>query len=139
MAHPLYPRMNQPAPPPVDRPTLLVVDDDPAVIDALGARLGREFRVVGVNDPHQAVDAARRERPDVILCDINMPGMQGDEVAFELSQDEHAATIPLIYLTSLVGKRETMQLDGQFGGHLAVSKSANTYELMAAIRGAMGS
>ena len=131
--------MNPSAPPPVDKPTLLVVDDDPAVIAALEARLGREFRVVGENDPHQAVEAARRERPDVILCDINMPGMQGDEVAFELSQDEATARVPLVYLTSLVGKRETLHLDGQFGGHLAVSKSANTYELMAVIRGVLGS
>jgi CheY-like chemotaxis protein len=131
--------MNPPEPPPVDKPTLLVVDDDPAVVAALEARLGREFRVIGENDPHQAVEAARRARPDVILCDINMPGMQGDEVAFALSENEETANVPFIYLTSLVGKRETLQLDGQFGGHLAVSKSANTYELMAAIRGVLGS
>ena len=131
--------MNPPAPPPADKPTLLVIDDDPAVTDALAMRLGREFRVVGLNDPHQAVEAARRERPDVILCDINMPGMQGDEVAFELSQDDVTAGVPFIYLTSLVGKRETLHLDGQFGGHLAVSKGANTYELMAVIRGVLGS
>jgi putative two-component system response regulator len=120
------------------KPAILVVDDDPIVTAALKARLGRDFRVIGVNDPHEAVATARREQPDVILCDIKMPGMQGDEVAFELSQDEETAEIPLIYLTSLVDPRETTELDGPFGGHIAISKSASTDELLDVIHDAIG-
>jgi CheY-like chemotaxis protein len=127
-----------PTDPARSKPVLLVVDDDPSVVEALGARLGRDYRVVGEHDPRLAVEAARRERPDVIFCDINMPGMKGDEVAFALSEDELTSETPLIYLTSLVGRNDTMQLDGQFGGHLAISKSASTADLVAAIREAIG-
>ena len=119
------------------KPAVLVIDDDPAAVAALAARLGRDFRVVGLSDPREAVATARRERPDVILCDIRMPGMQGDEVAYALSEDGATGAIPLIYLSALVTGDPT-ELDGQFGGHLAVSKSASTRELMDVIREAIG-
>jgi CheY-like chemotaxis protein len=69
------------------------------------------------------------DHPDVILCDINMPGMQGDEVAFALSQDPRTARVPLIYLTALVGPDEAPDLEGVFGDFLTISKSASTEEL----------
>lgn len=117
---------------------LLVIDDDPTVPVALEARLGRDFRIAHEQDPHRAVEAAKREKPDLILCDINMPGMQGDEVAFELSQDAATADIPLVYLTSLVARRASTVLEGQFGDHVAVSKGATTQELLAVIHAALG-
>ena len=84
------------------KPCVLVIDDDEAVARAIAARLGRDFRVVASSDPVRAVTLAREEGPGVILCDINMPRMQGDEVAFALSQDPRTAQIPFIYLTALV-------------------------------------
>ena len=121
------------------KPCILVVDDDRSVVDALAVRLGRDFRVVGTSAPQQAVEAARRERPDLILCDINMPGMQGDEVAFALSQDPATMGIPLAYLTSLVEPEdEEAELDGLFGDHPAISKEATTAELRARVAEVLG-
>jgi CheY-like chemotaxis protein len=74
----------------------------------------------------------------VILCDIHMPGLQGDEVAFALSQDPRTARIPLIYLTALVTPEEVADLDGVFGDHATVSKSATTQELRDLVSGALG-
>jgi CheY-like chemotaxis protein len=111
------------------KPCVLVIDDDDAVAKAIAARLGADFRVVGLTEPERAVACAREERPGVILCDIDMPGMQGDEVAFALSQDAQAAGIPFIYLTSLVGPDDAPELEGVFGEHPTVSKSASTEEL----------
>jgi len=120
------------------KPCVLVVDDDEAVALAISARLGHDFRVVGISDPATAVERAREERPGVILCDINMPGMPGDDVAFALSQDPATAHIPLVYLTALVGPEEQPDLEGVFGEHLAVSKSATTEQLHGIITGALG-
>jgi CheY-like chemotaxis protein len=120
------------------KPCVLVIDDDEAVCWAIAGRLGRDFRVVGLSDPAQAVAVAQRERPGVILCDINMPRMQGDEVAFALSQEASTARIPLAYLTALVSPQEAPELDGVFGDHLAVSKSASTDELRAVIAYLLG-
>jgi CheY-like chemotaxis protein len=120
------------------KPCVLVVDDDEAVAWAIAARLGADFRVVGLVDPTLAVQRAREERPGVILCDIDMPGLQGDEVAYALSQDPATAEIPLVYLSSLVDSEEVPELEGVFGDHLAVSKGASTEELREVIETALG-
>lgn len=120
------------------KPCVLVVDDDEAVAWAIAGRLGPNFRVVGLTDPASAVERARDERPGVILCDINMPGMPGDDVAFALSQDPATAHIPLIYLTALVGPEEAPDLEGVFGDHPTVSKSASTEQLRGVVAGALG-
>jgi putative two-component system response regulator len=120
------------------KPCVLVVDDDEAVAWAIAGRLGKDFRVVGVSDPAQAVERAREESPGVILCDINMPGMQGDEVAFALSQDPRTAAVPLVYLTALVGAEEAPDLEGVFGEYPTISKSASTEDLRDVITAALG-
>ncbi len=120
------------------KPCVLVIDDDEAVAWAIAGRLGPDFRVVGLSDPAQAVTTARAERPGVILCDINMPGLQGDEVAFALSQDARTAAVPLIYLTALVSPEEAPDLEGVFGEYPTLSKSASTAELREAITMALG-
>jgi CheY-like chemotaxis protein len=120
------------------KPCVLVIDDDEAVAWAIAGRLGQDFRVVGLSAPAAAVARAREEQPDVILCDINMPGMPGDDVAFALSQDPATADIPLIYLTALVEPEEASELEGVFGDHPTVSKSATTAELRGIIARALG-
>ena len=120
------------------KPCVLVIDDDEAVGWAIASRLGQDFRVVAVCDPAQAVQVTRAENPGVILCDIDMPGMQGDEVAFALSQDPRTARIPLVYLTALVGPDEPPDLEGVFGDHPTVSKGASTGELRDIIAAALG-
>ena len=131
--------MNHPLPDPEKaKPCVLVIDDDEAVVWAIAGRLGKDFRVAGTSDPAQAVQMARAERPGVILCDINMPHMKGDEVAYALSQDPGTAAIPLIYLTALVTPEEAGELDAVFGDYPAVSKSASTEELRGIISWALG-
>lgn len=120
------------------KPCVLVIDDDEAVAWAIAGRLGRDFRVVGVSDPARAVERAQQEGPGLILCDINMPGMQGDEVAFALSQDPRTATVPLIYLTALLAPGEETDLEGVFGDHPTISKSATTEELRDLVTLALG-
>ena len=120
------------------KPCVLVIDDDDAIAMAIAARLGRDFHVVGETDPAKAVDAALRENPGVILCDINMPRIRGDEVAFNLSEHAGTADIPLVYLTSLVAPDEEAELDGLFGDHLAISKGASSSELRAVVEQALG-
>lgn len=120
------------------KPCVLVIDDDDAVALAISARLGPDFHVVGETDPALAVQAALRENPGVILCDIHMPGMHGDEVAFALSEDAGTADIPLVYLTSLVAPHEEAELDGLFGDHLAISKGATSDELREVVEHALG-
>ena len=120
------------------KPCILVIDDDEAIAWAIAGRLGKDFRVVGLSDPVRAVERVRDEKPGLILCDIDMPGMQGDEVAFAPSQDARTAAVPLIYLTALLGPGEESGLEGVFGDHPTVSKSATTEELRDLVALALG-
>jgi CheY-like chemotaxis protein len=112
---------------------ILLIDDDDAVVAHLVIKLSKLYEVVSTVDPRQAVALARRELPDVILCDIDMPGMGGGDVAAALAGDSATARIPLIYLTALVSPEEARDLQGQVGGRPGVSKRAPLAELVAAI------
>ncbi|MEO7392605.1 MAG: response regulator [Ramlibacter sp.] len=112
---------------------LLLIDDDAAVISYLVTKLSKFYEVVSTTNPGEAVAMARTELPDVILCDIDMPGMSGGDVAAALSDDSATVRIPLIYLTALVSPEEARELGGQVGGRPGVSKRAPLSELVSKI------
>jgi CheY-like chemotaxis protein len=66
------------------------------------------YRVVQATTAEQALDIARRERPDVILMDIGLPGMDGLSAISALRRDSRIASIPVIALTAqaMSGDRE---------------------------------
>ena len=86
---------------------ILVVDDDPAVREILTLNLkGKGHEVTAVSDGAQGVEAARRERPDVVFLDCEMPTLAG-EGAFEKFRAHPAmAEIPVIFLSSLPLSRQ---------------------------------
>src|ERR1700704_2427459 len=68
--------------------SILVVDDDPEIVTMLTTRLGhRGYKVSSAGDGHRALELARREKPDLVLLDVMMPGKSGWEVARALKQD----------------------------------------------------
>ncbi|WP_275700289.1 response regulator [Ramlibacter paludis] len=115
------------------RKRILLVDDDQAVLVYLGAKLARHYDIVSTLDPYQAITLARSDRPDLILCDLDMPGMSGGDVASALHADPDTARIPLMYLTSLVSPDGVRDLQGQVRGRPGASKRAPLSELVARI------
>ncbi len=81
--------------------TVLVVDDERDIVELVRYNLTQAgFRVVSAADGRQALELARRERPDLILLDLMLPVLPGTEVARTLRQDEKTRTIPIIMLTA---------------------------------------
>ena len=117
----------------MNRKRVLLIDDDPTIVSYLTIKLGKLYEVVSTADSRQAVALARAHLPDVILCDIDMPGLSGGDVAAALAQDSALARIPFLYLTDLVSPDEARQLQGQVGGRPGVSKRAPMAELVARI------
>jgi DNA-binding response OmpR family regulator len=78
--------------------TVLGVDDEEAIAEAVRARLASEgFRVVVAADGPQAIERHRAERPDLVVLDLMLPGMDGLEVCREIQRDEW---VPVLMLTA---------------------------------------
>lgn len=82
---------------------VLIAEDEPIVrMDLRELLEGQGYQVIGeASDGQSAIDIARREKPDVIIMDIRMPGMDGIEAAKILTEEEIA---PLIFLTAYSDK-----------------------------------
>jgi len=82
--------------------TVLVVDDDPEILAMLSARLeGRGYRVLTAADGREALEVARRARPDLLILDVMMPAKNGWEVARALRQDPVTEGIKIVMLTAI--------------------------------------
>lgn len=85
-----------------DTATLLVVDDNPVNVALLVDLLQADYRVLAANSGRRALVLARSEpRPDLILLDVMMPGMDGYAVLAALRQDARLSAIPVIFVTAM--------------------------------------
>src|SRR5258706_12954853 len=82
--------------------TLLVVEDDADIRDALDGLLSTEgFRIAGCSNGREALDWLRTSpKPDLILLDLMMPVMDGWQFRVEQKQDPALATIPILALSA---------------------------------------
>jgi type IV pilus assembly protein PilB len=80
---------------------VLVTDDEPITRMLVKLLLEREqFEVLEATNGKQAVEIAVRERPDLVLCDLNMPEMDGFEAIGRIRKDFSLSTLPIIVLTA---------------------------------------
>jgi len=93
---------------------LLVVDDEPDAMIILAKTLkARGYEVLIASNGFDAIAMAKTQKPDLILLDILMPGIDGTEVAAELQEEKTTKDIPIIFLTCLVTKK-TEQIGAQY-------------------------
>ena len=81
---------------------ILCIEDDPDMIDYIKLILGKAgYEVIGANGGVEGLEAMRRERPDLVLLDLMMPGMDGAEVLLRKKEDAAICDLPVIALTAL--------------------------------------
>ncbi len=97
----------------MERKRILIIDDEPDFVKILKARLQVEgYEVLTAGDGVRGIQVARRERPDLVILDIMMPGMDGHSVCETLKKSSLTEDIPVIYLTARTGpKDETVALE----------------------------
>ena len=78
--------------------TILVADDIPMFRELAALFLTRSARVVTAEDGKQALDLARKLAPDLIIADLHMPGMNGDELCSAVKADPELAKTPVIVM-----------------------------------------
>jgi putative two-component system response regulator len=92
------------------RGTVLAVDDDPGALSALADALGTlGFEVVQAADGATALDLARQHLPDVVLLDVQMPGMDGFEVCRQLKAQPDLLLVPVVFLTGHGSRRARLE------------------------------
>jgi len=119
---------------------ILVVDDQISVTRLLKLTLeetGR-FDVITENDALRAIDTAREFKPDVILLDIIMPGIDGHEIAEKIKNDSDFRCTKIIFLSSLLTKRETGTTGKVIGGNMCLAKSVKADNVIACIDKSIG-
>jgi CheY-like chemotaxis protein len=101
-----------------DTKKILIIDDVEENADIVRMKLKHEgFETLVAADGETGIDLARREKPDLILCDIMLPKMDGWEVLKALRRDAATAAIPVIFMTAYAsiqysGERRRAQEEG---------------------------
>jgi CheY-like chemotaxis protein len=110
---------------------ILVVDDEPGVTRNLKLNLESSggYDVFAENHAANALAAARIFRPDLILLDVMMPGMDGGDVAARLRADPLLRDTPVIFLTALVSHEETDGHQMSSGAEMFLAKPVDISEL----------
>lgn len=113
---------------------ILIVEDEKDIVRMLEYNLKKEgFKTASIHDGNKALDAAGRERPDLILLDLMLPGMDGLEVCRELKKSVNTGSIPIIMLTAK--SQESDKVVGlELGADDYVTKPFSPRELVARIK-----
>ncbi len=82
-------------------PTVLIIDDSPTELHLFQEMLGRNgFDTLVADNGEEGLKIAKSEKPDCILMDVVMPGMNGFQATRKLNKDPVTATIPVIIITT---------------------------------------
>ncbi|MDG2617376.1 EAL domain-containing protein [Thermoleptolyngbya sichuanensis XZ-Cy5] len=112
---------------------ILVIEDDLTIRTALLKMLSAEnYEVIAAPEGQTGLSLAQRHRPDLILCDIMMPGCDGYEVLTQLQQNPATASIPFIFLTAKAD-RQDIRRGMAMGADDYLTKPFTRQELMEAI------
>lgn len=107
--------------------SILVVDDDPKAVEVIAALLPPPaYAVMRAYSGNDAIDMARRKRPDLILLDLMMPGISGFDVVEALRGDAETARIPILVVTAKeVTAFDLAALSDHNGGAIHIVKKAH--------------
>ena len=108
---------------------ILIVEDNPANLELMSYLLSRHgHTVLAAGDGRQGLEMVRRESPDLIVCDVQLPAMDGFEIARWLKSQPLLREIPLVAVTAfaMVGDRDRVLAAG-FDGYLAKPIQPETF------------
>jgi diguanylate cyclase (GGDEF)-like protein len=110
---------------PDNRPRILIVDDERININLLNALLKADYKIMVATNGEQALKAAMTGKPELILLDIVMPGIDGYEVCRRLKATAATQTIPIIFITAM-GEVENEAMGFALGAVDYIAKPFNS-------------
>jgi DNA-binding NarL/FixJ family response regulator len=112
---------------------ILIIEDDRATRDNLATILRMEgFQPLTAPDGRRGLETASRENPDLILCDVMMPDLDGHDVLRALREKSTTVNTPFIFLTAR-GDRNDIRTGMNLGADDYLTKPATATELLAAV------
>lgn len=109
---------------------ILVIDDDEAVFDCMQRKLGHLYDLMTTTAPRSAVALAVRVRPDLILCVVDMPEINGGELSGRFFECENIRSIPFAYLTSFVLPNVVRDRHGNISARRGIAKATPASEMI---------
>ena len=118
---------------------ILIVDDEPSFTRLLKINLEArtQHTVAVVNRAHEAIPAAHKQKPDLILLDVIMPGCDGGELAARLAADPRLRDVPVVFLTATVSQAEAHS-GAKSGGFPLLAKPVSMPDLLACLARHLG-
>ncbi|MBL8320164.1 MAG: response regulator [Burkholderiaceae bacterium] len=117
---------------------VLIVDDEPNIVVSLEFLMQREgYQVLVATDGPQALDLIQRERPQLVLLDVMMPGKSGFEVCQAVRADESLTGVKIVLLTAK-GRDTDVAKGMALGADAYVTKPFSTKDLAAKVRELLG-
>lgn len=91
------------------KPKVLIVDDEHPIQDAFGDLLKDAYIVLKANSGEEAIRLTYEEKPDLLLLDLRMPGIDGYQVCQRLKEDPSTSHIPIVVVTALAGTSDKVK------------------------------
>ena len=114
--------------------TILVVDDNKNNLDLMLVTLSEEnYRLLAATSGERALKVAQKVRPDLVLMDIQMPGIDGYETAVQMKNDPNLQSVPILFLSALNDLNNIVRCFAS-GGVDYISKPFKKEELLARVR-----
>ena len=114
--------------------TVLVIDDEKDLLELVGFNLQREgYSVLTTADGREGLELARRQRPDLAILDVMMPGVDGLEICRALRADPRTSRIAVIMLTAKVSEADRV-VGLELGADDYVTKPFSPRELVARVK-----
>ena len=117
---------------------ILIIDDSPTEIHVLKGMLEKNgFETLTAESGEEGIELARSEKPDLVLMDVVMPGLNGFQATRQLTRDEETSSIPVIICTTK--DQETDKVWGKRqGARDYITKPVSEKELVDKIRSTLG-
>lgn len=127
------------------KPLILIVDDEQAFLDIFGTKLrSAGFDVVGALNGQALLDHIKEINPDLILLDVNMPGMSGLETLEKLKANPSTANAKVVFLTAFgepLPVKELLENDRRFALEIGatdyIRKSDDLDSVVSAVKAAL--
>ena len=119
----------------MEKKRILVVDDEPSFTRLVRLNLEKTglYEVREENHARQAAATALEFKPDLILLDVVMPGIDGGDVESQIRSQASLKGVPIVFITAVVAKAEVGDAGQVSGGNLFLAKPITLKALMEAI------